>query len=382
MNDIEYKNNNEISILDKVQCYLPKLHVNGTTVGSLKSKSLKKLAEKFNELSIDTLMKIPSELFLECIDLIDTSSISPNHIYIDSEWFWKREMTKNYRNLPRLNQYGFSYKRMFLEKWLSSHIVSSQISIDDLSSLSEYIWSLNLVFSQTIPSFVIDRCHQLHNLTSLSICCVLIKDLDSIKTLATSIVSLKSLTSLSLTNSICIDDDFIRLLINEFEVMKQIEGCHVDICTTLLALDLSKNKISTDGLHMIMDYFLGQGEQSVLVDLNLGCNLIRSEAARTIGRVLKNNCSLIHLDLSINSIGDGGPMLIEGLLHNKTLKVLNAACNRLTSSTFPALMNLLDQNMTLQKLDLSSNNFDIEDISKLKNHIGRRSNIINIDLDN
>ena len=38
--------------------------------------------------------------------------------------------------------------------------------------------------------------------------------------------------------------------------------------------------------------------------------------------------------------------------------------------------------MTLQKLDLSSNNFDIEDISKLKNHIGRRSNIINIDLDN
>ena len=72
MNDIEYKNNNEISILDKVQCYLPKLHVNGTTVGSLKSKSLKKLAEKFNELSIDTLMKIPSELFLECIDLIDT----------------------------------------------------------------------------------------------------------------------------------------------------------------------------------------------------------------------------------------------------------------------------------------------------------------------
>lgn len=372
---------NENSILSKVQCYLPKLELNETNVGSLKSKSLKVLAGSFDKLSLDTLKEIPPELFLECIDLIDTSSLSPNHIYIDTELFWKREMTKKCKFQPNLNHYGFSYKRMFLEHWLSSQIVSSEISIDDLSSMSEYIWSLRITFSQKIPPYLTNRCQQLLNLTSLSLCCMQVEDLESIKLLAQSIFCLKSLTNLSLTSSICIDDDFIRLLINEFQVMKENEGHHADISSTLLTLDLSKNKISTDGLHLIMDYFLGQCEDSVLVELNLGCNLLRSEAARTIGRVLKNNFSLVHLDLSINNIAEGGHMLIEGLLQNKTLKVLNAACNRLTSSTVPVLMDFLKQDIvTLQKLDLSSNKFEAQDISKLKKIVENSSNEIDMTL--
>lgn len=369
-------------ISNKVKCYLPKQELKGTNVSSLKSKSLKILAENFDKLSNDTLKEIPPELFLECIDFIDTSHLSSNHISIDSEWFWKREMKKQSRFLPNLNQYGLSYKRMFLEQWLSKQINLPDTRIEDLSSLSEYIWSLHVIFSQSIPTNLVDRYHQLLNLTSLSICCVQIQDLDSIKTLAQSIFCLKSLTCLSLTNSICIDDDFIRLLVTEFKEMKQIEEQqHADICSTLLTLDLSKNKISTDGLHLIVDYFLGQCEDSVLVELNLGYNLIRSEAARTIGRVLKNNCSLVHLDLSMNSIGEGGPLLIEGLLHNKTLRVLNAACNRLTCSTVPVLMDLLKHDkISLQQLDLSSNNFETKDISKLKKIAENCSSEINIDL--
>jgi len=111
------------------------------------------------------------------------------------------------------------------------------------------------------------------------------------KSLARAIQSMNCLCSLSLTNS-QIDDDLVRLFVQELNITEQSDS--LNIRDTLIELDWSHNKITTEGLRLIAQYLLadetdgqGNGDTAFLATLKVAGNDIRAEGARTVGRNLK-----------------------------------------------------------------------------------------------
>ena len=103
---------------------------------------------------------------------------------------------------------------------------------------------------------------------------------------------------------------------------------------TLKGLDMSSNKIgSAEQLNTVMPDLTTEGEaiaewlespNCVLESLNLSWNMIRLDSAMSLCGALHVNHSLIHLDLSYNSLGhDGGLALGDAIIDNRTLKTLN-----------------------------------------------------------
>lgn len=364
--------NNE-PLNEKVQRYLPKEIKQGLMDDSLKYRAMKVLSENFENVDPGELRSLSKQLFQELLAFINVTSLGENHLLIDCERFWKREFNRVYGRSTNL----ICYKRKFLERWLSERLVSSKVTLDDLSSISDYIWSLDLVCRDHIPESLTTTFPQLSNLTSLKIQFFQINETTDIITMAHCLCSMR-LTTLSLTDSICINDDFIRILICEIESCTTISGEGSGLHSTLVSLNLSHNKISTAGVHLIVNYIITRNNESNLTILNLGNNLIRSEAARIIVRYLEINNSMTHLDLSLNDIAEGGALIISSLVHNENLKSLNLAGNNLLSSSILALLEMMQQNVTLETIDLSSNKIEPTEVEQIHDAMKRTQNALNV----
>lgn len=221
------------------------------------------------------------------------------------------------------------------------------------------------------------------------------------------------LCSLTLSNS-QIDDDKIRILVAGLN--KNSGRNDLVLRNTLVYLDVSHNKITTDGLRLLAIYFLEEDcrndhegdtelgkvchkREPLLVNLNAADNCIHAEGGRTIGRLLRNNKSLVNLDLRLNRLGDSGcQFVIEGLKQNDTLKILNLASNGLASLSITTLSTLLKgfsedlkinskgdraENYSsngLESIDLSSNDLSDDDLIILVSAVQHTHHLVALDL--
>ena len=224
--------------------------------------------------------------------------------------------------------------------------------------------------------------------------------------LASALQSIPHLCSFSLTNS-QMTDDLMRLFVNELKAKEERNDAGHSLSSirdTLVELDLSFNKLTTDGFRQIILYFLdgdNRGVQaadnddhendnlthSILSTLKVAGNKIRAEGARTLGRILKTNVSLETIDLRMNLLNDeGGKLVMNGLQHNHTLRRLNMSCNFLSSFTADALCRVFEMNglsksgNQLQHMDVSSNDFKAPDLNKFSQGVDHTYHLITFDL--
>ena len=176
------------------------------------------------------------------------------------------------------------------------------------------------------------------------------------------------LCSLSLTNS-KVTDDFLRILVTNLGR---------NTIQTLSHLDISNNKVTTDGLRLLANKFLADEEKeeidsthsgTVLEFLNVSNNFIQAEGGRALGRLLRDNESLLSLDIGLNMLGDkGGKMLLEGLRDNDKLMHLNISANSLGPDSFAAFTLVLEAGISrLESVNLSSNEKNMLSESELVN---------------
>jgi hypothetical protein len=133
----------------------------------------------------------------------------------------------------------------------------------------------------------------------------------------------------------------------------------------LKELILYNNRISDKGVRAIaLELSINN---STLKKLNLGFNYISDDGAQHLAQMLKTNRTLTHLCLQQNHIGDRGTQLLAGVLarHNWSLEYLNLSSNKLLSDlSVTALIDLLQLNQSLQKLDIDACN--LTEITEVK----------------
>ena len=97
-------------------------------------------------------------------------------------------------------------------------------------------------------------------------------------------------------------------------------------------------------------------ENRTLLQLNVKNNCIGDGGATALAEMLKENRTLQQLDVSSNSIGSGGAIaLAEMLKKNRTLQQLDVSCNAIGSGGATALAERLKENRMLQQLNISFN---------------------------
>jgi Ran GTPase-activating protein (RanGAP) involved in mRNA processing and transport len=204
-----------------------------------------------------------------------------------------------------------------------------------------------------------------------------------------------------------LDDDLLRLLVTSMS--KGIDKRQDGLRNTLVHLDISHNKISTDGLHIILNYFFENKEfrtdtssgsihgskkkgNDVLSILNLANNLIEAEGGRTLGRILRSDTSLASLNINLNRLGDEGcQMLLDGLRTNTTLKDLYIASNSLSNGAIQSLCSILSRDFckgksqykkkcVLETVDLSCNAIKEDDTVRLATATSATTNLTALDL--
>ena len=80
-----------------------------------------------------------------------------------------------------------------------------------------------------------------------------------------------------------------------------------------------------------------------------------------LSEIIANNVGLEYFDISGNQIGDSISKIFEAMQHHKSLKMLNVSSNQLSGAAFKSLFTVLENNVSLQDIDLSNNQLLCED---------------------
>ena len=123
-----------------------------------------------------------------------------------------------------------------------------------------------------------------------------------------------------------------------------------------------KLSVTVDGDNEAKDYAKLLVEYPYMVDnINWGCqeeyiNNISDTGAVALAQALRDNSTLLWLDLSNNNISDGGAVaLAQALHHNSTLNGLDLSNNNISDAGAVALAQALHHNSTLELLNLYGN---------------------------
>uniref|UniRef100_A0A6B2LJA6 Uncharacterized protein n=1 Tax=Arcella intermedia TaxID=1963864 RepID=A0A6B2LJA6_9EUKA len=92
--------------------------------------------------------------------------------------------------------------------------------------------------------------------------------------------------------------------------------------------------------------------------MNLTCDLIYAEGAKTIFGYLKSNTTLRILNLDSNQIGDDGITSFSEIKLNSTLSNLSLRFNNISNASAKIICETVKTNSTLTKLNLEGAAFD------------------------
>lgn len=344
--------------------------------------------------------------------------------FVHDENYWKRVCAERFGGggelgRCRLEEHGLSWKRLFCERYARERLETFHEESEDrgdfeslletLSCLQDYVFTLKF---ERLPSRVeLDKiCATLPNLIRLDFrygAAVMkankannsnnsnksieyysrtfgIKLRDAY-CLSRTMSSLQCLTSLALSNN-RIDDDVLMTLVDAMTTGPN------PTTTTIVSLDISHNRVTTNGLRRLANAFLDDSENDpVLTDLNVADNRIHAEGGRCLGRLLRqSSCPLQRLDVRLNRLVDaGGRMLLDGLRdgRNRALLSLNLSSNALGTEAANALATVLSSGNDgdgpesyLSDVDVSSNSFSTEDMRAITKALQQNGKISSIDL--
>ncbi|XP_022899686.2 FERM domain-containing protein C-like [Onthophagus taurus] len=149
----------------------------------------------------------------------------------------------------------------------------------------------------------------------------------------------------------------------------------------LTDLDLSCNSLGNEGLEFIKDALCNH---LTIKRLNLSKNELTDVAIPALVEILKENAVIEDLDLSWNIINAprGWKQLAnEGLLENKSLRVLNLAWNGITEKPcLKFLLKFTKATETLEKLDISNNMIPEATCKMFKTLIVKNNTLLSINL--
>nr|XP_006821223.1 PREDICTED: leucine-rich repeat-containing protein LOC400891 homolog [Saccoglossus kowalevskii] len=125
----------------------------------------------------------------------------------------------------------------------------------------------------------------------------------------------------------------------------------------IVKLDISENTVGA----------IGAGAISSMLEINytlktliLRSTHLKDSDAQLLSSALKNNSTLLELDLCHNDLGDlAGMYLASGLAENNSLAKLNLSWNAIRGKGSVALFNALKANSILEILDLSWNGISL-----------------------
>lgn len=106
---------------------------------------------------------------------------------------------------------------------------------------------------------------------------------------------------------------------------------------------------------------------SNLLHLNMSCCKVGTAGAYAIAEKLKENNSLLSLNLSFNSLRQGFASLAQVVATNHTLEKLDIAYNKIRPEDFEDLGRMIQFNKSITKLDLSRNSVGIAGAQVISN---------------
>uniref|UniRef100_A0A6T8GLA2 Uncharacterized protein n=1 Tax=Hemiselmis andersenii TaxID=464988 RepID=A0A6T8GLA2_HEMAN len=287
---------------------------------------------------------------------------------IDMEQYWKRCATDLFQNcLPA--DHGHSWKQLFFEKTLEEALEnfdgsdSAKASLHKLlATCADFVYKLKIrqFASHADIGFIFEALPNLYSLSitfgSRSVGMKYERSIFGMKLFDSECLSQQlprseTLTTLVLQENILDDEKMRRLVV----------GLRDNV--TITSLDLSHNRISDRGTRALCKCL---GKESVISSLNLCDNQIHSEGGKFLGRALQSNTCLLDINIRLNRLGEkGGCYVFEGLKSNVGLAKINISGNGLGDGSgqgeavrvFAAMLRV---NTHLRVVDLSSNSLGAE----------------------
>lgn len=142
--------------------------------------------------------------------------------------------------------------------------------------------------------------------------------------------------------------------------VKVLEQC-LEKNTTLEQLSLASNKLGSND-RIFSTVMSGMKVNSSLVYVDLSSNEIRRmPTVKLLAKYLRNNSSLIGLDLRFNKLPTkSADVLVKALKKNTTLEDLCLANNNIGDKSVESFTDMLQKNSTLKSLDLQGNNLKVQ----------------------
>lgn len=172
-------------------------------------------------------------------------------------------------------------------------------------------------------------------------------------------VPIEALCDLLVVNTTIQRLDLAWVFENNKELLRFFLDNALPMNSSVKALDLSGNAIGPAGVLDLLSEFLAVN--TTLVSLDLSHNKLRSDGAKHLAFCLQRNTSLKQLYVLDNHFGpDGVVHMADLLMHNTTLRVLYLTNNKPGTVGCAALSKALACNKTLTKLDLGYNDLTYE----------------------
>jgi hypothetical protein len=149
--------------------------------------------------------------------------------------------------------------------------------------------------------------------------------------------------------------------------------------TTLRMLDLSENRLGNAGAVAWARELMGN--QNIRVLQLQECDMVGSEGAAAVGRLLESNTTIEEINISLNNFGDEGcSVIVDGLSRNQGLRNLNLGCSNVGNDGAKRIGRTLKSNSHLERLDLHLNRITDEGFEALVDGLSCNTTLLEMNL--